>query len=209
MPELSHKKLFPHIHPLHKPNAQMINTLANWGDDLRTHYDSHLPNGYLNEEKLELAIEYLDKLSKKTNVAINKLIRAHNTCNLCDRPKLVLEHGDISIFWLFQTAAFILLNQYIATQEPKAANLIHKCFRNALNCKLGWIERAGRRDGARSRDKKYRGIEQEMFETWCRFPASRMANTQRSADWLMNNHNPHELARSTIERYIRKWKKNL
>ncbi len=209
MPELSHKKLFPHIHPLLKPDAQIIDMLANWNDDLCTHYGSHLPNEYLNEKKLELAIEYLNKLSKKTNTAINKLIKAHNTCNLCNTPKLVLEYGDISIFWLFQTAAFILLNQYIAKQEPAIAFLIEKCFRNALNYKLGWIERAGRRDGARGRDTKYRGIEQEMFMAWCTYPLDRKKDTHRSAFWLMKSHNPHGLKESTIKKYIREWKKNL
>ena len=200
MPRYKYSNLFPRIHPLQKPDAQIIDMLANWNDDLCTHYGSHLPNEYLNEKKLELAIEYLNKLSKKTNTAINKLIKAHNTCNLCNTPKLVLEYGDISIFWLFQTTAFILLNQYIAKQEPAIAFLIEKCFRNALNYKLGWIERAGRRDGARGRDTKYRGIEQEMFMVWCTFPNNRKNNTQMSANWLMNNHNPHYLARSTIVR---------
>ncbi len=209
MPNLSHEKLFPHIHPLQKPDAQIINALANWDDDLCTHYGSHLPNGYLNEKKLELAIEYLSKLSKKTNIAINKLIKAHNTCNLCNTPKLVLEYGDISIFWLFQTAAFILLNQYVAKQEPAIALLIEKCFRNAQNCKLGWNERSGRRNGAHGRDSKYRTIEQEMFRVWCLFPNSRKNDTQMSANWLMQNHNPYGLKESTIKTYIRKWKKIL
>lgn len=209
MPRYKYSNLFPHIHPLQKPDAQIIDMLANWNDDLCTHYGSHLPNEYLNEEKLELAIEYLSKLSKNPNTAINKLIEAHNTCNLCNTPKLVLEYGDISIFWLFQTAAFILLNQYIAKQEPAIAILIAKCFRNALNCKLGWNERAGRRDGARGRDTKYRGIEQEMFMAWCTYPLDRKKDTHRSAFWLMNNHNPHGLKESTIKKYIREWKKNL
>lgn len=209
MPRYKYSNLFPHIHPLQKPDAQIIDMLANWNDDLCTHYGSHLPNEYLNEEKLELAIEYLSKLSKNPNTAINKLIEAHNTCNLCNTPKLVLEYGDISIFWLFQTAAFILLNQYIAKQEPAITILIAKCFRNALNCKLGWNERAGRRDGARGRDEKYRRIEQEMFMVWCTFPNNRKNNTQMSANWLMQNHNPYGLKESTIKKYIRKWKKNL
>lgn len=218
MPDLPYMELFPHIHPLTPNQHAQISQLQLWAVDLDTHFLSHIPNNYLNEEKLSLAIKFLRKLSSDKITAIKRLMRHYDSRDMNRSPKLILEHGDISIFWLFQTSAFILLNEYIECPCIETERMINDCFRNAQNYKLGWNEREGRRRGGANRAHSAE-TKERFHQKWLNFSGQLKKNVFRAALTLYDDptlYNAEEFTKEkrspairTLKDWCREWKKAL
>lgn len=218
MPELPYMELFPHIHPLNVNQNLQVPELYLWETDLRTHFLSHIPNNYLNEEKLGAAIKFLRKLSCDKIIAIKRLMRRYDSRNMNKTPKLVLENGEFSIFWLFQTSAFILLNEYMERPCIETERMINDCFRNAQNYKIGWNEREGRRRGGANRAHSAE-TKERFHQKWLNFSEHLKQNTYNSALTLYDYqelYSAEEFAKEkrspamrTLKDWCREWKKAL
>lgn len=215
--ELSFSEHFPYLHPLYRNQQENNPVLRPFRHDIETHYESHLPQGYLNLEKLEKSITFLNTISGNKIEAIEILSERFDSTDLRRMPKLILENGPYSIFWLFQTSAFLLLNLYIESPTEELKDAIYICFRNAQNYKIGWIEREGRRKGAAGKIAKFAELEKKFYTKWKTYSTTCKKLTYRSTFELFNEaelypkptpEDDYKIpSMRTLQKWIREWHK--
>jgi len=135
---INQNDLFPYIHPLNRDLTvdQIIETypfLNDWRKSFVNHYGYILDKDYLNEEKMNGAIRFLIPEDNIYNVmdAIAGFIDKYEERDDLEKIR-TLDIKDISLFWVAETSAFILINAFIEDQSANNAIMITKC--------LVWLE---------------------------------------------------------------------
>lgn len=211
---INQNDLFPYIHPLNRGLTvdQIIEAhpfLNDWRKSFVNHYGYILDKDYLNEEKMNGAIRFLIPEDNVDNIidAIAGFIDKYEEREDLEKIR-TLDIKDMSLFWVAETSAFILINVFIEDQSANNAIMITKCFGMARNLKDLWQDRSGRRTGGNAKKELYALAEQQMLEIWLDFPLDRRKDTNRSYFWLSKEtNNPFNLKERTIKRHIRKWHK--
>lgn len=213
MPHISAADLFRVIDPLKKP-VDIIEFLQRYDlpleleTHLHNHYEFILNGDFLNPAKIERSLRYFSEQGEDIIAAIKQLVDNYGVLDMTRLPSMKLKRDDMFFFWAFETGAFILLNQIIVSEHRNLIWQMQTCFQNGQMYKAVYIRDPKRSEGAKIRGNNYKQIENEMRAAWKSFPESRKNNTQKSCNWLMQNHNPYNLKESTIKAYIRRWRKN-
>lgn len=220
---INQNDLFPHIHPLNRGLAvdQIIEAypfLNDWRKSFVNHYGYILDKDYLNEEKMNGAIRFLITKFKQDDIidSIKNLTDAYGTTLFKKSKRRQLEQQDISLFWAFETGAFIVINRAITERAPERYFLlIDRCFLYAGNYKEVWNERERLRLGGIGRHKKFDDIKKILYEKWLSYPWNKrrqkafITASDLDNDESLYKPNHQHPKFSTIINWVREWKKAL
>lgn len=173
--DLPFSELFPHVHPLDRQlSAQEIIKefpfLSDWQENLNLHHNLILNEDYLNTDKINKSLGFLCEHYGKKNPtdAIPSLIKEYGSFNPNTGRMTERVGKDISLFWVCETSAFLLINEFIKKNgdDIKSHELIRQCFSSAGTLKCIWQHSGlARSKGGNSNYREKREDKEAFIET--------------------------------------------
>lgn len=210
--QLPYSDLFPYLHPL-GTMPDTVDVPIEVKVYFNKHYNFILPAGYLNPEKLQKALEYLnahhpgDTIYKKAADFLDS-IPYEDIYRVPDH-----DETGVSYFWVYTVSAFLFLNLYQNDKSPNITERIRQSFERARTHKTMWLATYGQRMGGAGRATKYKIAKEKAYRKLKTFStALRRKKAYAAAFELLKDtelfsglEKPPTI--NTLERWIREWKR--
>lgn len=210
--QLPYSDLFPYLHPL----GTMPDTVDIPSDIkiyLDRHYDFILPDGYLNPEKLQKAMEFLNAKDPKKDIYKNAADFLYSIPY--EDIYRVPEHDEkgTSYFWVYTVSAFLFVNQYHTDKSTEILANIRHSFDCAKTHKNQWVITYGVRKGGINRAGKYAKAKEAAYNRWLAF-----SNKTKNAKAYIAAYELQQIPElfselktlptiTTLEKWVREWKR--
>lgn len=143
MTDAEYKELFSNIDPLDKTKSpeEIISEFDlpnHLKISLENHYSEILNRKYINPKKIQDSITFLNHIPGGDNILEKAQYFFYNHERPLYKKAKDLHFGDTYFFWVYETSAFLFLNEYLNNKDNKTMDLVIQFFARSEMYKDAW-----------------------------------------------------------------------